>query len=57
MKKNDYTAPTVAIVNVKMKYTLLAGSEVGLSDSEYNSSINGSIRSRESGSFWDDEEE
>lgn len=57
MKKKDYIAPAMIIVNVQIEQELLAGSEVGLSDSEYNSSINGSIRSRESGSFWDDEEE
>ena len=56
MKKRNYIAPTVTIVNLKVQHSLMAGSEVGVSSTEYNESTHGSIRSRR-GSFWDDEED
>ena len=56
MNKKNYIVPVVTIVNVNMQHSLLTGSgEVSVTNTEYNESTNGAIRSR-SGSIWDDEE-
>lgn len=56
MNKKNYIVPAVTIVNVNMQYTLMAGSQVGVSSVEYSEGSNGPIRSRGT-SLWDDEEE
>ena len=57
MKRKKYISPMTLILNVNIQHALLAGSDVSISNTVYDSETNGIIRSRESGSFWDDEEE
>lgn len=55
MEKKKYIAPVMTVVMVNTQYQMLAGSEVGVSNTEYSSENNGGIRSR-GGSWFDDEE-
>lgn len=58
MKKKNYIAPVVTIVNLNMQHTLLTGSnEVGVSSVEYSEGTNGPIRSRGGSGFWDEDED
>ena len=53
MKKNIYITPSINVINIQSRSTLLAGSSVDVSQQEYNSGSNGPVRSR---SWYDDDD-
>lgn len=54
--KKIYVSPTTSVVKLQNSNTLLTSS-VEVSSKSYDSDTNGAIRSRQSNSFWDEDEE